>query len=58
MSDHTEVPIVDVENGEMTEKRFGEAFSSTLFADAAVEFLESYDSEKPFLRLPGVYRAP
>ena len=48
MSDHTKVPIVDVENGEMTEKRFGEAFSSTLFADAAVEFLESYDSEKPF----------
>ena len=48
MSDHTKVPIVDVENGEMTEKRTGEAFSSTLFADAAVEFLEGYDSEKPF----------
>ncbi len=48
MSDHTKVPIVDVENGVMTEKRTGEAFSSTLFADAAVEFLEGYDSEKPF----------
>ena len=48
MSDHTKVPIADIENGEMTEKGFGDGFSSTLFADAAVEFLESYDSGKPF----------
>ncbi|MEZ6053066.1 MAG: sulfatase-like hydrolase/transferase [Planctomycetaceae bacterium] len=48
MNDHTKVPLVDVANGEMTNKRVGDGFSSTLFADAAVDFLKSQDSEKPF----------
>ncbi len=33
MSDHTEVPIQDISNGELTNKRMGKKFSSTLFDD-------------------------
>lgn len=48
MSDHTRVPLVDVVDGALTEKRIGDGFSSKLFADAAVEFLSSYDGEDSF----------
>ncbi|MCA9076260.1 MAG: sulfatase-like hydrolase/transferase [Planctomycetaceae bacterium] len=48
MNDHTKVPLVDVTNGETTNKRIGDGFSSTLFADAAVEFLKTRNGEKPF----------
>lgn len=50
MSNHLEVPIRDVlEDGSFSEVRTGEAFSSELFADAAIEFLlAQQDSEQPF----------
>lgn len=41
MSDHTKVPICDLDaDGSWTEVREGEAFSSELFADAVIEFLD------------------
>lgn len=50
MSNHREVPIRDSgEDGELTEKRQDEQHSSELFADAAVEFLNGYADEQPFL---------
>ena len=50
MSNHEAVPIVDIgENDDLVNKRTGEAFSSTLFADAAIEFLEQQSDEQPFL---------
>ena len=48
MNDHTKVPIVDIEGGEAINQRVGEKFSNTLFADAAVKFLESLNGDKPF----------
>lgn len=49
MSDHTRVPVQDiVRPGELGRKRFGEKFSSELFADAAIEFLEGCRGEAPF----------
>ena len=49
MSDHTRVPVQDICNGECSSHRYGEKFSSELFADAAVEFLTTYDEDRPFL---------
>ena len=49
MSDHTLVPVRDVtEAGEFTEPRTGPRFSSELFADAIIEFLDGHDGERPF----------
>lgn len=49
MSDHTHVPVQDiVEPGKLGNKRFGDRFSSELFADAAIEFLEGHDGDRPF----------
>ena len=49
MSDHTKVPIRDLgPDGKLTEPRPGEKFSSELFADAAIRFLEKHDGKKPF----------
>lgn len=48
MSDHTKVPLVDVVDGEIINKRTGDGFSSDMFADAAVEFLNSAASDKPY----------
>ncbi len=49
MSDHTQVPLADLSvDGELVNRRTAEGFSSELFADAAVEFLETYDSSTPF----------
>ena len=49
MSDHTKVPIVDLgQDGKLTDEREGIRFSSTLFADAAIEFLRNYREERPF----------
>jgi arylsulfatase A-like enzyme len=49
MSDHTKVPVRDLgPDGKLTEVRIGEKFSSELFADAAMEFLQSNDGKKPF----------
>lgn len=42
MSDHTRVPVRDLgPDGKLTNERIGEKFSSELFADSAIEFLES-----------------
>lgn len=49
MSDHTKVPVRDLgPDGKLTEVRTGEKFSSELFADAAIEFIEKQDGKKPF----------
>ena len=49
MSDHVRVPIVDLgADGELHGEREGIRFSSTLFADAAIEFLRNYGDEEPF----------
>ena len=49
MSDHLKVPIVDLgPDGELTDEREGIRFSSTLFADAAIDFLRNYREERPF----------
>jgi len=49
MSDHTRVPIRDLgPDGKLTAQRTGGAFSSELFADAVIEFLEGYKEEEPF----------
>jgi arylsulfatase A-like enzyme len=49
MADHTKVPVRDRgPNGKLTAVRTGEKFSSELFADAAIDFLEHHDGEKPF----------
>jgi arylsulfatase A-like enzyme len=49
MSDHTKVPVRDLgPDGKLTETRTGESFSSELFADAAIRFLERHDGKRPF----------
>jgi arylsulfatase A-like enzyme len=49
MSDHTKVPVRDLgPDGRLTPQRVGEKFSSELFADAAIEFLQNHDGKKPF----------
>lgn len=50
MSNHEAVPIVDIgDSGTLVNKRTGEAFSSTLFTDAAIDFIEQQSDEQPFL---------
>ena len=51
MSSHLDVPVFDYDpSGEYPEtaKYSGEKFSTELFADAAVQFLQNYDAEDPF----------
>ncbi len=49
MSDHTKVPVRDLgPDGKLTEVRTSEKFSSELFADTAIEFLQNHDGKKPF----------
>jgi arylsulfatase A-like enzyme len=52
MSDHEKVPVRDLgPDGKLTEQRIGEKFSTELFADAAIRFLEQHDpaaGAKPF----------
>ena len=49
MSDHVKVPLSDLgADGRLTPKREGVRFSSTLFADAAIEFLRNYRDDAPF----------
>jgi arylsulfatase A-like enzyme len=49
MSDHSKVPVRDRgPDGQMTEQRMGGKFSSELFADTAIEFLQNHDGKKPF----------
>jgi arylsulfatase A-like enzyme len=49
MTDHTKVPIADVVDGKVVNKRIAPKFSSEEFADAAIEFLASRrDAARPF----------
>ena len=49
MSDHTKVPVRDLgPDGKLTAERTGEKFSSELFADSIIEFLQNHDANKPF----------
>ncbi|UCC99044.1 MAG: sulfatase-like hydrolase/transferase [Phycisphaerales bacterium] len=49
MADHTKVPVVDLSPaGRLVNRRTGDKFSSELFTNAAIEFLESYKEDKPF----------
>ena len=60
MSDHLKVPVYDFDpTGKYPpEKKYtGDKFSSELFSDEAVKFLQQYDSQKPFF-LYLAYTAP
>ncbi len=49
MSDHSQVPVQDLgPDGKLTATRTGEKFSSEMFADSTIEFLETRDRTKPF----------
>ena len=49
MSNHHAVPLIDFDGEEFGEKRTGEGHSSTLFADAAIQFLrEEARGDAPF----------
>jgi arylsulfatase A-like enzyme len=49
MSDHTAVPIVDLQGGELVDPRIAARRSSERFADAAIEFLSGLEGDEPFL---------
>lgn len=60
MSDHLQVPIQDFDPSgayPKSRQRMGEKFSSELFSDAAVQFLENYQSDEPFFAYVS-YTAP
>ncbi|MGC6566911.1 MAG: sulfatase-like hydrolase/transferase [Akkermansiaceae bacterium] len=48
MVDHTTFEVQDLEEGKLSEKRDAGGFSSEVFADEAVTFIEEADGEKPF----------
>src|SRR3954454_21899803 len=48
MADHTRVPVADVRDGRVVDRRIAEKFSSEQFADAAIEFLRSRTGAGPF----------
>lgn len=48
MGDHTKLNVVDLVDGEAVNPRVGKKFSSELFADATIKFLQTRDKSKPF----------
>ncbi|MCY4187753.1 MAG: sulfatase-like hydrolase/transferase [Bryobacterales bacterium] len=49
MSDHLKVPLMDLgPDGSLHREREGSRFSSTLFADAAIDFLRNHRPDRPF----------
>ena len=48
MSNHRKVPVRDLIDGRFSDERTGDEFSTTLFVDSAIEFLEQHDGERPF----------
>jgi arylsulfatase A-like enzyme len=49
MSDHTQVPVKDLgPDGQLTSPRTETTFSSELFANSAIEFLETHKGPAPF----------
>ena len=48
MADHTRVPVADVRDGRVVDRRMAARFSSEQFADAAIEFLRTRSGDGPF----------
>ncbi len=49
MSNHELVPLVDiVGEGRLGNSRYGEGFSTEMFTDHAIDFIESYNDDAPF----------
>lgn len=48
MSNHLKVPVMDLKRGQFENKRIGTKFSSELFVDATVDFLNQHPKDKPF----------
>jgi len=48
MSDHRQVPVVDYLDASYSDGRSGELHSSELFAESAIDFLDSYGEDAPF----------
>jgi len=48
MANHESFEVQDLVNGELTAKRDAGGFSSEVYADAAVEFIQKADSDRPF----------
>lgn len=49
MSNHLKVPLEDLgPDGKLYREREGTRFSSTLFADAAIDFLRNHEPDEPF----------
>ncbi|WP_205678808.1 sulfatase-like hydrolase/transferase [Aquisphaera insulae] len=48
MADHTKVPVADVRDGKVVDRRIAAKFSSEQFADAAVDFLRTRTGRGPF----------
>lgn len=49
MSNHEAVPLADIGDGKLVNRRIGTKFSSEIFADTAIEFLKNAPKDKPFL---------
>ena len=48
MANHADFEVQDLTNGELSRKRKASEFSSTLFADEAVRFIEGAEAKDPF----------
>jgi len=49
MNKHTEVPLSDLSNGELINNRIdSSSFSSKIFADAAIDYIDNAKKDKPF----------
>ncbi len=48
MADHTKVPVADVRDGKVVDRRVAGEFSSEQFADAAIDFIRSRSGGGPF----------
>lgn len=49
MTNHLEVPLVELRNGDLENHRVAKGFSSAMFAEAAVEFLQQEQKDPFFL---------
>ena len=48
MADHTNFQVQDLKNGTLSEKRAAGEFSSTVFANDAISFIQKAEKENPF----------
>lgn len=49
MADHTSFQVQDLSDGQLSAKRDAGGFSSEVFADAAIDFIEKDSGEQPYL---------